>query len=105
MAYHGQAVFGYTAVDPGGRSSSATVTVTVTPVNDPPVAAPDTATTQSGTAVVVDVLANDTDVDGDSLTVVQSSGGTSRGSYTCGPTACVYTPATTFTGTDSFTCG
>ncbi len=41
----------------------------MTPVNDDPVANDDTSSTDYNTAVVVDVLANDTDVDGDTLTV------------------------------------
>ncbi|GAB2932089.1 hypothetical protein GCM10027280_19750 [Micromonospora polyrhachis] len=101
--YNGQTSLDYTATDPGGRSSGSTITITVTPVNDPPVAAPDTATTISGAMVVVDVLANDTDIDGDRLTVVPASGTTSHGSYSCTATACSYTSATSFVGTDSFT--
>lgn len=101
--YNGQTSFGYTATDPGGRSSGSTITITVAPVNDPPVAAPDTATTTSGTLVVIDVLANDTDIDGDRLTVVPASGNTNHGSYACVPTSCTYTPATAFVGTDTFT--
>ncbi|MEU6076948.1 Ig-like domain-containing protein [Micromonospora sp. NPDC047074] len=101
--FNGLTSFGYTATDPGARSASATVTVTVSPVNDPPVATADTAATTSGSAVVVHVLANDTDIDGDRLTVVPGSGATAHGSYTCDPAACVYTPAANFTGTDSFT--
>lgn len=38
--------------------------------NTAPKAGVDTATTPYGTAVTVDVLANDTDVDGDSLKIV-----------------------------------
>lgn len=43
-------------------------------VNDPPLAAPDTAVTRSGRAVTIGVLANDRDADGDAL-VVTSVGG------------------------------
>src|SRR5207249_8005808 len=44
-------------------SPTATVSITVTPVNDPPVANSDSATTNEDTSVDVNVLANDTDVD------------------------------------------
>jgi VCBS repeat-containing protein len=44
-------------------SLPATVTVTVTPVNDPPVAVDDSATTSEDTFVDIEVVANDTDVD------------------------------------------
>ncbi len=43
--------------------STAVLEVEVRPVNDAPVAAPDGATTPAGTAVTVDVLANDVDVE------------------------------------------
>jgi len=47
----------------------AVITITITPVNDAPVAVDDTATTVQGQAVTIDVLANDSDPDGDPLTV------------------------------------
>ena len=50
-------------------SATAIVTVTVTAVQDDPVAADDSAETLENTAVDIDVLANDSDVDGDTLTV------------------------------------
>jgi hypothetical protein len=56
----GADAFGYTITDPYGSTSSSTVTVTVG--NAAPVAVADTAGTPSATAVTVDVLANDTDV-------------------------------------------
>ena len=51
-------------------------TVTVTPVNDAPVAVDDAAATDEDTAVVIPVLGNDTDVDGDALTVTGATNGT-----------------------------
>ncbi|WP_434743740.1 Ig-like domain-containing protein [Micromonospora sp. SH-82] len=101
--YFGQTSFDYTATDPGGRTATSSVTVTVTPVNDPPVAVPDTASTVSGVAVTVDVLRNDTDVEGDVLTVVPGGGTTAGGSFTCTASACTYTPAVAFVGQDGFT--
>lgn len=70
----------YTVSD-GTDTSNGTVTVTVTGENDGPVAADDSATTGENTAIMVDVLANDTDVDlSDTHTVdsvsVSSGGGT-----------------------------
>ncbi len=49
--------------DEHGASSSSTVTITVTGTNDGPVANPDTDTTSENAVLLVDVLANDTDVD------------------------------------------
>ncbi|SFJ17310.1 CshA-type fibril repeat-containing protein [Phyllobacterium sp. CL33Tsu] len=62
-------VITYVVVDENGATSTATLTLNVTPVNDPPVANDDNATTQQDTPVNGNVLANDTDVDGDALTV------------------------------------
>lgn len=61
-----------TATDDQGASatSSATVNVTVTPVNDPPVANPDSAQVAEGGSVAIPVLTNDTDPDNDPLTPV-----------------------------------
>ena len=47
----------------------ATVTVTVTGVNDAPDAVNDQAGTNADATSLIDVLANDTDVDGDDLTI------------------------------------
>jgi CshA-type fibril repeat protein len=46
------------------QCATATITVTVTPVNDPPVAVNDVATTPEDTPVTFPVTSNDTDVDG-----------------------------------------
>lgn len=60
----------YTITDPDGNTSTSTVTVTIVNVNDLPVANDDYATTPLNTPVVIDVLGNDTDPDGDVLTIV-----------------------------------
>ena len=56
----------------------ATVSVTVTAVNDPPVAAADTAATSEDVSRLVNVLANDTDIDGGAL-VIASVGSPGHG--------------------------
>jgi hypothetical protein len=68
--FNGQASFGYTISDGKGGSSSATVSVTINPVNDPPVAADDSATTDEDVPATINVLANDSDVDNDRLTIL-----------------------------------
>jgi uncharacterized repeat protein (TIGR01451 family) len=77
--WFGSETFTYTISDGNGGTATATVTMTVNSVNDAPVANDDTATTNEDTPVVVDVLANDSDVDGNSLIVIDvlppSSGG------------------------------
>jgi VCBS repeat-containing protein len=76
--------------------------ITVTNVNDPPVAVDDSATTPQDTPVTIDVLNNDSDSDGDTLTVNSVTQG-SHGSVTNNGSDVTYTPDPGFTGTDSFT--
>src|SRR6056297_1570258 len=72
--------FDYTLEDDNGATSTATVTITVQPVDDPPVAMDDAATiTEDDPATAIDVLANDTDIDGGPIavgSVTQPAGGT-----------------------------
>ena len=93
--------FTYTVADGRGGSATATVTVTVRAVNDPPVAAADSATTAYGTPVTINVLANDSDVDGDVLTLSQVSPG-ARGGTSINGSGVTYSPNSGFSGADSF---
>ncbi len=102
--YNGPDSFSYNLTDANGNVSSATVAVTVNPVNDAPVAAPDSYTTAEDTRLVgTTVLANDTDVEGNPLTaalVTQAEHGivvmNADGTFT-------YTPNPNYNGPDSFT--
>jgi len=100
--YNGPDSFGYTVSDGHGGSDTGAVSVTVTPVNDAPVAVADSSSTPEDTAKLVAVLGNDTDVDGPSLTAVLVTG-PSHGTAACGATGCTYTPAANYSGPDSFT--
>src|ERR1044071_4888873 len=71
--YHGSDGFSYTVADPSGATATAAVAVAVTSVNDPPIAVDDGASLDEDTAVTVDVVANDLDVDGDALTIATVS--------------------------------
>ncbi len=100
--YNGGDSFSYTISDNQGGSATATVSVTVTNVNYPPVAVNDAATTVEDQAVTIAVLANDTDADGGTLTAKLVSG-PSHGTAVLNPDGSVrYTPAANFNGTDSF---
>jgi hypothetical protein len=95
--------FTYTVADPHGATDSATVTVTVEAANRAPVAGDVAATTAENTPVVIDVLANDHDPDGDPLTVVGLTQ-PANGSAALNPDQTVtYTPTAGFIGTDDFT--
>ncbi len=100
--------FTYTVSDGNGGTDIATVTVTVTAPNSDPSAQDDEYSTEQDVPLTVSapgVLANDSDPEGDDLTVsafdgTSAEGGTvemnADGSFT-------YTPPAGFTGTDSFT--
>ena len=101
--YCGADSFSYTVSDGHGGSAPASVSITVTCVNDAPVANNDSAVTNEDTPVAGNVLTNDSDVDGDALTaalVTNVSHGTlvlnANGTYT-------YAPAPNYNGPDSFT--
>jgi len=75
--YNGSASFTYTVTDGNGGTATATVNVNVTAVNDVPVVADDTATTVEDTALTIPVgtlLSNDSDADGDTLTIASVQG-------------------------------
>jgi outer membrane protein OmpA-like peptidoglycan-associated protein len=69
--YFGADSFGYTVEDGNGGEDSALVSVVVEEHNNPPVAADDFASTYKNTPVVIEVLANDQDPDGDPLAIVE----------------------------------
>jgi len=74
------------------------------PSNNPPVAMDDMGTTQQDQSVVIDVLANDEDADGESLSVTAVTQGDDGGvAVTAGGATVTYTPNTGFTGSDAFT--
>lgn len=98
--YFGSDTVSYTVSDGEGGNVVATVAITVTAVNDNPVAAADSATTDAETLVTINAMANDSDVDGDSLSI--SSAAASNGVVTVSAQGVVsYTPAVGFDGTDT----
>ena len=70
--------------------------------NDPPLAVDDAAETVEGTAVFIDVLANDSDPNRDTLTVVEVSA-PAHGTAVAAAGTVEYTPEPDFHGTDRFT--
>ena len=67
--FFGSDTFEYRATDGTGAVQTAQVSVTVNPVNDAPVVGNDTATVAEGQSVTIDALGNDSDPDGDPLTL------------------------------------
>ncbi|MCP4304289.1 MAG: tandem-95 repeat protein [bacterium] len=102
--YAGADSFSYTIRDENGGTDTASVTVDVTPVNDdPPDAVDDSFYAASGEATTINVLVNDTDPDGEALTI-DSYTQPSHGSIVyLGNGEFAYTANQGHFGTDSFT--
>ncbi|MGF1580087.1 MAG: Ig-like domain-containing protein [Gemmataceae bacterium] len=103
LDFHGTDSFTYKVFDGTNESNTASVTVAVQPVNDPPKATDDEVQTDEDTPVSIDVLANDVDVDSSKLTPIIVSKPTSGAVFVGSNGTFVYTPNDTFHGTDSFT--
>jgi len=106
LNYNGPAFFTYTVSDGVLTSAPASVAITVSAVNDPPVTVNDTANTTVNTARAISVLANDTDVDGtiapSTVAIVTSpANGTATVNAVTG--VVTYTPNLNFTGVNTFT--
>jgi VCBS repeat-containing protein len=103
--FTGSDSFIYRATDGISNSPIATVTLTVGP-NHPPITTNDSYVTPSNTTLTVSapgVLANDTDIDGTSLTAVLVTG-PANGSLSFSTNGgFTYTPTSGFTGTNTFT--
>ncbi|HVR39157.1 MAG TPA: Ig-like domain-containing protein, partial [Thermoanaerobaculia bacterium] len=99
--------FTYKANDGFADSNVTTVTITITPVNDPPVANNDTyAVNEGGTLNVAapGVLANDTDPDGPTATAILVSGPAHASSFVLNPNGSfIYVHDGSETTSDSFT--
>src|SRR6185312_12505802 len=105
--YNGEDSFTYQALDSHGAAShAATVALTITAVNDAPVAVADSYEVNHDSTLSVaakGVLANDSDVDGNTLTAALVEG-PAHGALTLNADGSFsYTPENGFDGTDSFT--
>ncbi len=105
--FTGADTFTYRASDGEETSNTAIVTITVTNVNQAPVAVANTYSTNENTPLTVNaasgVLANDTDADGDSLSAQLVANATSGTLSLAADGSFTYTPNNGFDGTDSFT--
>ena len=94
--------FEYTVADPGGLTGTARVTVLVTPVNDAPDARDDRAETEEDRSVLVSVLENDVDVDGDRVRLVWVGPAENGRTSLAGQGQVRYRPDRDWFGTDRF---
>jgi Ca2+-binding RTX toxin-like protein len=101
--YHGSDSFDYRIADDKYGKSWGTVTISVTPQPDPPIARPNTISAVAGRAFTIRPLDNDSDPDGDAISL-QSFTAPTKGSVVAGPGASLtYTAAVDASGADSFT--
>jgi PKD repeat protein len=101
--FFGTEVFSYTITDANGGFDSATVTVTVTNVQDDPVADDDSfIVNQDSVNNPLDVLDGDSDIDGENVTVLDLGTPDQGGSVINGGTIVTYTPQALFSGTEVF---
>jgi len=101
--YLGDDTFTYDVSDGRGRMDTGTVSVSV--ANLPPVAVDDDAVAggDAGSAITIEALTNDTDRNGDEVTIVDVST-PAHGAVTLSPSGdIVYDPADDYAGTDTFT--
>ena len=100
--YHGSDSFKYTISDGKGKTSSADVNITITAVNDSPVANDDYPSVYKNCSESsLFVLLNDTDVDGDDLSVIKWTA-PSHGTVDIESDDMIYTPEKNYSGPDSF---
>lgn len=103
--YNGTTTFTYSVKDISGAVSNvATVTVTVTSVNDAPKAVDDFYSTSSNTSLSANLRSNDSDVEGNTISATNTPiTPPSNGNVTINTNGTfIYTPNAAFTGTDSF---
>ncbi len=104
--FNGNDAFTYEISDGNGGTAQAVVNITVNPINDAPVGVSDSVTVTAGQSAAMteqSLLADDIDVDGDALSLVNFTQA-SNGVVTQNPDgSLVYTPNAGFTGVDSFT--
>ena len=106
--FNGTYTFEYTVSDGKGGTAKATVTITVEAVNDAPVANSDIVDTNKDVPKHIEstvLLTNDTDVDGDTLTVISVSGTSTKGGTVTleNDGKVLYTPSIYYVGSDTFT--
>jgi YD repeat-containing protein len=103
--YTGSDSFTYTISNGHGETATATVSMTVTGVNHAPVANNDSVTTPANTPITFNPRANDTDADGDALTITGVAPGSHGSTNVNGSLTVTYTPASGYSGSDNFIYG
>jgi hypothetical protein len=104
--FFGTDSYTYTIEDSDGAQATATVNITITSVNDDPVAVNDDDSVNEDDSVTTNVVANDNagpDNEDQTLTVVSVTQGANGSVVNNGDGTVTYTPDADFFGTDSYT--
>jgi Ca2+-binding RTX toxin-like protein len=100
--FHGTDTFNYRIADDKYGKSHGTVTITVTPQSDPPIARADSVSAVAGRSFMVRPLENDSDPDGEAI-LLQGVAAPLHGAVATGPgNSIIYTAPAGFSGKDSF---
>ena len=99
---YGTEILSFEVSDSSGSRVSASLRVEILPIDDAPIAEADQAFTEEDIAVVIDVLANDNDVDGHELRVTSASGAAHGSTQVLQDGRIRYEPSLNFFGQDSF---
>lgn len=95
--------FSYTIVNDAGGTDSTTVSITINGVNDSPMVVNDLATAAPATSLLIDVLANDSDIDASDILQITVPGSPGHGSAVVESGQIRYSPSAGFQGVESFT--
>lgn len=95
--------FDYVVTDSGGMTATATVTVTITGINDDPTAVNDTIFVDSNSPTLIQLLDNDSDPEGDTITLDSFTLPTQGTLVDNGDGTLTYTPSGGYVGQDNFT--
>ena len=103
----GPVSFDFVVIDPEGAGSPGSVTISVLPVEDAPVLTPDNVSIEEDSSTIqIDVLENDNDPDGDTLSVVSAEVDPAVGVVSVGENGIVsFTPVENYFGEAEITYG
>ena len=101
--YNGKDSFTYIANDKKENSNEAKVDITINPINDKPIAKDDKITLKEDNNKTINPLTNDTDIDGDTLTIKSYTNPTNGKVIKTANNKLIYTPNKDYNGKDSFT--
>ncbi len=99
--FEGSVQFQYVIVDDGGAEAVGTIVAVVTKPNEAPAAVPDIPSMAEDGSILIDVLANDSDPDGDDLAIVAVADPL-HGTASIVDGRVLYTPVANYNGYDTF---